>query len=618
MTGIGKIRRSQVIGTYGPGAIIDFRSPEGAPISAVSGGLELWEEAKLDHRQRIHEVRLQASLKVDFFHQPPVGKYKTAARDAKGYAIEEDRELPAVRFPEWCFCPSCDRLKHIRDWVSDPAKPDRWCPVCSGQKGKPKRQFVVPVRLVVACEAGHLDEFPWDRWVGHVEGCKRRDLKLVGEAAGLAGLVVKCDGCGAEKSLAKAYGPHALERIGHSCTGRRPWLPLAHREACGHAAAVIQRGASNAWFPIVESAIDIPPFSDEFTQFIRQEQYWKAFKALGDPAHIRGVIEDNELMEEWHGPPMTLREMEAQIRRIFDRDQQGPETDLRAEEYARLVAPPTQGVTDRNFKIEVEAIPDGLAGFVGHLVRVERLREVRVLTSFTRLTALGQEKHAREPAKLFAAKSKNWLPAVEVFGEGIFVALDLARLRDWETRAPVRARVADLNAQLERAAKARGGTPVAPWPLTARHILIHTLSHAVIDRLSLDCGYSSSSVRERLYAGHEGSDMAGFLIYTSAAGADGTLGGLSREGRAERFGATLRKAIDDTRWCSSDPLCSDGLAALFDSGNHAACHACAFLPETACEHFNQYLDRGLVTGPPEEQSADIDPSQSLAFFPSGY
>ena len=234
-----------------------------------------------------------------------------------------------------------------------------------------------------------------------------------------------------------------------------------------------------------------------------------------------------------------------------------------------------------------------MAGLVGHLVRVERLREVRVLTGFTRLTARGQEKRAREPARLSAGK-KNWLPAVEVFGEGIFVALDLARLREWEARAPVRARVADLNAQLERAAKARGGTPMAPWPLTARHILIHTLSHAVIDRLSLDCGYSSSSVRERLYTGHEGSDMAGFLIYTSAAGADGTLGGLSREGRAERFGATLRKAIDDTRWCSSDPLCSDGLAALFDSGNHAACHAWSFLPETACEHFNQYLDHSTT------------------------
>ncbi|WP_198672157.1 Zn-binding domain-containing protein [Pseudogemmobacter bohemicus] len=148
-------------------------------------------------------------------------------------------------------------------------------------------------------------------------------------------------------------------------------------------------------------------------------------------------------------------------------------------------------------------------------------------------------------------------------------------------------------------------------------MLIHTLCHAVIDRLALDCGYSGSSVRERLYAGAEGSDMAGFLIYTSAPGADGTLGGLSREGRSDRFGATLRKAVADTRWCSSDPLCSDGLAALFDSGNHAACHACAFLPETACEHFNQYLDRAFVTGRPEDLTEGQGTAQSLAFFPAG-
>ncbi|WP_112310530.1 hypothetical protein [Pseudogemmobacter bohemicus] len=234
-----------------------------------------------------------------------------------------------------------------------------------------------------------------------------------------------------------------------------PWLPNAHREACTHPAAVIQRGASNAWFPIVESAIDIPPFSEEFSHFIRQEQYWKAFRAVSDPAYIRGVIEDTGLDEEWTGPPMTRREMEAQIRRILERNQQGEGTDLRAEEYGRLVTPPGQGVTDRNFRIECETLPPGLEGFLGHLVRVERLREVRVLTGFTRLSARGQETQAREPAKLSAAR-KNWLPAVEVFGEGIFVALDLARLREWETRTPVRERVQELNAQLAHAAAQRG------------------------------------------------------------------------------------------------------------------------------------------------------------------
>lgn len=608
MTQIGKIRRSQVISTYGPGAIIDFRSPAGAPLSAVSGGLEMWEEARLDNRQRIHEVRLQASLGVDFFHPPPIGSYRTGQKDEKGRMIYVDRELPAVRFPEWYFCPTCDRLSHARDWNSEIGKADLWCPECSGKKGMPKRQYAVPVRLVVACEAGHLDEFPWDRWVGHAEGCKRHELKLVAKAAGLAGLHVICTSCGAEKSLAKAYGRHALERIGHTCSSRRPWLPNSRAQTCASTAVVIQRGASNAYFPIVESAISIPPFSDEFTEFIRQEQFWKSFKALSDLSQLRGAMKDLELQDEWTGRPMTNKEMELQIRAILERENENPDTDLRAEEYAQFVAPPGSGVRDHNFKIVPETVPPRLVGLLGNLVRVERLREVRALRGFTRITPDGQEKAAREPAPL-AATRNNWLPAVEVFGEGIFVTLDPGRLRDWEQRPAVLARVATLNDQLQQAANERDAAPPPPWPLSARHILVHTLCHAVIERLSLDCGYSSSSVRERLYVGPAGSEMAGFLVYTSAPGSDGTLGGLSREGRPERFEATFLQAVEDTRWCSADPLCSDGLASLFDSGNLAACHSCCFLPETSCEHFNLYLDRAFVT-----DSAD---APDLAFFSFG-
>ena len=561
----------------------------------MSGGLELWQEARLDNRQRIYEVRLQASLGVDFFHQPPIGRHKTAFKNEKGLPVFEDRELPAVRFPEWCFCPSCDRLKKAEDWGSDMKTVDLWCQDCSGQKAKSRRKYVVPVRLVVACEAGHLDEFPWNRWVAHRDGCKRHNLKLVARGAGLSGLVVECVSCGAENSLAKAYGQHSMERIGHRCSGRRPWLPDAHLQSCNHSAAVIQRGASNAYFPIIESAIDIPPFSDEFTHFVRQEQYWSSFKAISDRSHVRAVMDDLELMDEWTGEPMTAKVMERQIIQILDRDQAGEVINLRAEEYARFTAPPSTGQIDRNFKIVREPVPSEVSRILGSLVRVERLREVRALTSFTRISPNGQEKTQREPAKL-AMGQKNWLPAVEVFGEGIFLSLNLKHLLEWEVRPRVRGRIAIVNDALQKAATERGSVPAAPWPVSARHILLHTLSHAVIERLSLDCGYSSSSVRERLYVGPEGSDMAGFLVYTSSPGADGTLGGLSREGRPERFRATLLKAIEDLRWCSADPLCSDGLASIFDGGNGAACHSCCFLPETSCEHFNQFLDRAMVTG----------------------
>ncbi len=595
MTAIGKIRRSQVISSFGPGAIINFRSNAGAPISAVSGGLDLWEEARLDQRQRLHEVRLLAHLGVDFFYEPPIGKYKTAMKDAKGRPVHVERALPTVRFPEWCFCSQCYRLKKADQWDTDMASGDLWCPHCSSQRGRARRKYVVPVRFVVACEQGHLDEFPWSKWVGHADGCKKPDLRLKAHGAGLAGLVVSCNECGAQKSLAKAYGPHAMERIGHRCSGRRPWAPDAHAQSCSHPAVVIQRGASNAYFPIVESSIDIPPFTDEFSQFIRQEQFWKSIKALKNLDQLRGLIEDLELDYEWPGKPMRRAEMEKQIRLVIERDEAGGGIDLRSEEYESFTSVPSQLAMSRNFKIEKETVPKGLNGILGSLVRVERLREVRALTGFTRVTPNGQEKTDREPAKLSGSK-KNWLPAVQVFGEGIFLTLDIPRLLEWEQREEVRARIKKVNEALSAAALERGGDPLEPWPLTARHILVHTISHALIERLSLDCGYSSSSVRERLYVGPEGSNMAGLLIYTSAPGADGTLGGLSREGREDRFGTTFQKAIQDTRWCSADPLCSDGIVSIFDGGNGAACHSCCFLPETSCEHFNQFLDRALVSG----------------------
>jgi hypothetical protein len=605
MRSIGKIRRSQVISTYGPGAIIDFRSPAGAPISAVSGGLELWEEAKLDHRQFIHEVRLEASLGVNGFHQPPIGEYKTGQKDAKGRFVFEERQLPAVRFPDWHFCPKCDQLKIMREWSQEDAMPDLFCSGCSGLKDGPAKQFVVPVRFVVACENGHLEEFPWNRWVGHKEGCKRKDLEIVAKGAGLSGLWVQCKACGGGKSLGTAFNKGALERIGHSCSGRRPWIPYAHAESCTKPATVIQRGASNGYFPICESAIDIPPFSDYFTQWIKPQM--APIIGLSDPSMLLAHIKE-ELIDEWDGPHMTARDMERSILNILHHIDSGQPGDLRKEEYAQLILKaPSSNSDDNNFRVAAEIVPETLSEVVGHLLRVERLREVRALTGFTRITPHGQELTDRKPAKLSAEDRPRWLPAIEVFGEGIFVSLNLERLQKWEKEVGVKKRVAALNTQLEQAAKERGAeSPLEPYPLTARHILLHTLSHALIQRLSLDCGYSSSSVRERLYAGPEGSEMAGFLVYTSATDADGTLGGLSREGRPERFLSTFLQAIEDTRWCSADPLCSDGLASLFDSGNHAACHSCSFLPETSCEHFNQYLDRALVTGAP---GAD-----DLAFF----
>ena len=61
-----------------------------------------------------------------------------------------------------------------------------------------------------------------------------------------------------------------------------------------------------------------------------------------------------------------------------------------------------------------------------------------------------------------------------------------------------------------------------------------TLSHLLIQSLSMRCGYPASSIRERVYADAE-SQHFGILLYTGSPDAEGTLGGLVQQGRLRCF-----------------------------------------------------------------------------------
>jgi hypothetical protein len=117
-------------------------------------------------------------------------------------------------------------------------------------------------------------------------------------------------------------------------------------------------------------------------------------------------------------------------------------------------------------------------------------------------------------------------------------------------------------------------------------------------RLTFECGYGSSSLRERLYVSDaKEALMSGILIYTASGDSEGSLGGLVRMGEAGNFGRILGAALEDARWCSSDPVCAEAgnMGGQGTDGlNIAACHCCALMPETSCEQFNRLLDRQLV------------------------
>jgi hypothetical protein len=596
---LGEIRRASLVSTFGPGAVVDFRAAGGA-VSGVVAGLETWDSqfppAGLANRQTVTERRLQKKLQVSGFRLPPILETRNAKDDR-----DDTRRLVAVRFPTWLQCPQCDKIGKSSDWGSSAGNPSPYCGDCSRTSATGRRVHVIPVRFVMACENGHLNDFPWHFWVNHKDGCKNGSrhgfLDFRSEGPGLAGLVVKCRECGARRPMEGVFSKKMWAR-GANCGGKRPWLVEADEE-CNLKPVCVQRGASNLYFPAVESALSIPPWMPNLRE--KLGAYWGPLSLTFPEDRARQIerfCEDPSFQYALESIGKTPAELAELIEMELNQDAEIDIDDLRLAEYRQFLNSPTD-VDNEDFEFEIrhEPVPPALEGLVSDVVRAVRLRQVQAIRGFTRINPPGDLEEGN-----IAPLSEHklpWLPAIEVRGEGIFVALDMERVEIWEQGSAVQDRVQRLNDDHCRAWKERHGEESTPKEISARFLLCHTLSHIVMKQLTLECGYSSSAIQERLYADGQNGEMAGFLIYTATSDADGTLGGLQRQGRSGRFGEMFLNAVRSAEWCSSDPLCIEDLMGASASFSRSACHACVLAPETACEEFNHFLDRALIVGTPD-------------------
>ncbi|MFC2094965.1 DrmB family protein [Candidatus Bipolaricaulota bacterium] len=587
---LGDVRRSQIITSYGPGAIIDFRAGGygGAGISVVAAGLDEWDRRAqppgLGHPQTVYEPRLEKQLDVAGFRLPPV-----APQVAPGQYSQRSGKLVGVRFPQWLQCPQCHQIRRSRFWGEDAGDPALYCSECSHEMGGRNRVHVVPVRFIVICERGHLDEFPWDWWVRHDKDCQNRKLKLMGSAtAGLAGLVLSCLGCGAHRSMEGCFGPEAVPG---QCAGRRPWLGTDADEDCNANPRVVQRGASNLYFSVVESALDIPPWSDDLQKKIGFR--WSMLERAADASARRLLVKAMQLSESTRmNEEELLAIIEDRVTRL-----QSPERNLRWEEYQQFVQHSEPFGENTEFEIRPAPSPPELAGWLQSITRATRLREVRALRGFTRVSPPASATDDRIAS--ISLRPLPWLPAVENRGEGIFIQLRPDRVREWEAQPEVVERVTGIQIAYRRAWDERGGQRSPSRSITPRLLLVHSLAHMLIRQLSLSCGYGNASLRERLYVDTSADwDMAGFLIFTSSPDADGTLGGLVRQGEGANMVRVFEDALTSMAWCSSDPLCIQGVHARSEPSSGAACHSCLLAAETSCEEFNAFLDRALIVGTP--------------------
>ena len=593
---LGSLRRSAAAALFGPGAVVDFRS-EDAPVSAVAAGLDEWDRnfppAGMLNEQTVNEVRLQKKLGVRGFRLPP-SVPETFGRD-------EAKSLVAVRYPNWLQCPQCSRLGETRSWADEPGKPGVYCPGCTQKKpGAQNKVYVVPVRFVMACPDGHLDDFPWQTWVGHKADCKPPQfLSLTSERPGLAGLILSCPRCDSRRSMDRVFSEETWQTF-PNCRGKRPWLAGAD-QSCSHKARAVQRGASNLYFPVVVSALSIPPWSDRLQEAMGVQ--WQQFLDVEPEdlaTFVRIVARSPDLKPVLEDFGLSPAQFLAEITRRLGSHNEIDTDNLRAAEHRQFIGGLSDQGADREFEMRPQTVPEDVAPWFSHLVKVVRLREVRALVGFTRIHPPGDS--ASTNVASLSLRRLDWLPAIEVRGEGIFLELKADEVATWEQNPAVVTRIQVLEDRHRANWRDRFGSENEPPPVTPRRVLTHTLAHALMRQLTLDCGYSSSALRERLYLGDDDYPMAGLLIYTATTDDDGTLGGLQREGSPERMARTILAAIQSQAWCSSDPLCIEDLLTDSNGLSLAACHSCILAPETSCEEFNKFLDRALLVGTPTNPS----------------
>ena len=605
---IGEIRRSAVVMTFAPGSIMDMRA-DGGPVSAVSAGLEEWDRgAPLTGNlryQKIIERRLCKKLNKKYFRLPPV--LEEGAK-IQGTNALDPAALVARRFPEWLQCPKCELIRPARKWASEPGRAYRFCPSCTHHQPGGKKVFAVPVRFATACLAGHLDEFPWNYWVRHKKGCLNKDeLKLTSEGPGLAGLVVRCLKCSERRSLDGAFRKTALS--GLKCRGMRPWLrsndPDCKCSGDDGNFRVVQRGASNLYYPVLESALDIPPWTRRLERILGDQ--WDTLLDIPDlDDRIKYIEMSNSLKLVLQREGITAKALAAHFGQMLTNLEQMDPDEIRLDEYRVFASGMTEH--DDEFEAYPETVPPALCSVVSRIVRVARLREVRVVKGFTRINP-PFDPDGTDVAPI-SSEELDWLPAIEVRGEGIFIQFNLENLALWESRPDVieRCKAAEDSWSMEWAMRNKDNpTPKPkPFPASPRLLLIHTFAHSLISQLTLECGYSSASLRERLYVSDGAAGMAGLLIYTATPDSDGTLGGLQRRAMPDLLGPTVTGALRSAQWCSSDPLCINGEMTAPESHSIASCHSCTMVPETSCELHNRFLDRALIVG--------LDANPGMGFF----
>lgn len=651
------VRSAQLITQYGVGSTFVDRNG----ISYIVAGIDAWFPNDENHsgENRIfdaeefvmHEPRLEMRLGVSGFRTPPEFREPRWGMQIPNINLT----IPLLRFPQWHFCSRCGTMEFLPLTQTGRV----FCRLCFQERNL--KFELSQMQFVGLCELGHIQDFPYREWVHrtHQSQCSG-NLSYTSTGGGtLAAQKIKCD-CGMMRSLmnidkanySDTFVSFNLSKTGgvFLCQGHRPWLAETTNAQCSAYLRGNQRNAGNVYFPLVVSAIGLPENvhseAGKLHQFLVKNEVANKLPLL-EPL---GTKETGRLLKIFYPglKSYTGEQLELALSNLKSNDHSIEDksgitqkvekgsfnavnclssavdaTDISEIEFRhvefKILREEQDSQTLLTRRVQLTSDNSLLTTNFSRVLQIHRLQETRVNAGFSRIysdSAVSLEdrklmmRREIENSELLTtdeihrtSATDDWLPAITVFGEGIFLELNEDRLNEWEKTYNSKLRrhltpIIENSASLRRNKQNESSAQETQETINVRYVLIHTLAHLLIRELDFESGYSASAIRERLYISqNKSTPMNGILIYTTDGDSAGTLGGLVRLGTPQHLEKLLARAINNARWCSSDPGCGE-VGVNYGQGpgnqNLAACHGCVLVSETCCEQFNKFLDRALL------------------------
>ena len=604
------MRASQFILTYGPGSILEGQE---GPRIIPSANIGLFTQNSRFNiaDYRIDDDRMSKGLLNG------QGIFRLPSNAEVGMQSSEFlyRTKP---FPTWKLC--LNQINHPSQSYLLYRGPK--CPLCLDVIN---RQFKEAIRFVIACPNGHLDEVPWASIAHGGDKCDssnienihselRRSGSFLWHRSGgtLSSIRIECPRCGMNGGFGPAYYGS------RKCSGRFPereelLSPPSRPWNCRRNAKIIQRQATNLRIPEIRTLLSIKQVLTKTHEMLQNtaigsavvvnppdslDKFKEILQRLVTGGFISQNIFDGILIDaDWN-----------ELKKILDDMMKPPTTSyhgLIMDEFKELNiasingAPPLRSSRPHSniiFEVNPNFIRNVKArnGTNMRISPIQKLRTVTVQAGYRR--ELPDSEDDPDPSKLvtvlFDAQNTIWHPGVQFLGEGLFIKIENEKIFQNISGTHAKKWINALEHSDEYPNYVFRDKDHSRDEIHPGFVWLHTFAHLIIRTISEEAGYSSASIRERIYFERIGNTAhGGILIYATQPGSEGTMGGLIA--MAQNFENILEGVYEQLETCSGDPLCREN--EMKDHGYiGASCYGCTMNSETSCEHRNMWLDRNIM------------------------